>query len=347
MKLTNIVLLLTFSVLCIKAQHVHASNTPVIQWHEHNPLSLASFRGSDANAQSLWVSGSKNTVLKSLNSGKSWQNVSVKSSTTFDFRDVEAFNGLEAIVMGAGSGKKSTLFKTVDGGKSWQLLYENKEPKGFFNSIDFWDKNTGLMLGDPVNGFYVVLKTLDGGKTWRRINKNKLPKMLPNEAAFAASGNTLITGEEGNAWIVTGGFSASVYKSEDFGESWERIAVPLYSQTQTSGAYALAINSKGDVFALGGDYKKRSDTYQNISSNMTGVFKRTKSGQKGLRTAMVCYKKTCLATGKKGTDISFDNGKNWTLLNSNDHQGYYTMASWHNVVVAAGEKGKVAVTHLQ
>jgi len=319
----------------------------VSEWQKYQHNNQASFRAVFANEQNMWVSGSKNTVLKSTDNGQSWQDVSVNSPIVTDFRDIIAFDSETAIVMGAGSGEKSTLFKTSDGGLTWHQLYQNKEPKGFFNSFDFWDKSTGLMLGDPVDGYYVVLKTVDGGQSWRRITLAKLPKILENEAAFAASGNTLKVGEHGKAWIVTGGKSASIYESEDFGESWQRISVPLHDKTATSGSYALGLNSKEQVVVVGGDYKDRTGAYINAAINVNGQFTALDTGQNGLRTAISCIDGLCMLTGKTGTDISFDDGLSWQASPVAQGEGFYTIISNGDVFLAAGEKGKVATMKIE
>jgi photosystem II stability/assembly factor-like uncharacterized protein len=222
-------------------QHTVLPNTP-------------SLRGSAIIDDSLWVSGNNNTVFVSQDAGKTWVDKSVDIPLKTGFRDIALFDKKTAIVMGVGSGEQSVLYKTSNGGNSWQLLYQNQDKEGFFDSIAFWDRKNGLLLGDPVDGFYVIKKTTDGGKTWRRINLNKIPKFAEKEAAFAASGNTLIVGEKGKAWLTTGGFSASVYSSEDFGETWQRHVVPLFSATQTAGGYGLAINHQQQIFVVGGDY---------------------------------------------------------------------------------------------
>ena len=317
------------------------------QWQESQISNKASFRGSDALGDYLWVSGSKNSVYLSTDKGKTWLDRSPTLEKQFDFRDIEVLDENTVIIMSAGSGDKSKLLKSSDAGKSWAVLYENTDEQGFFDAIDFWDNQQGLMLGDPVDGYYMVKKTTDGGKTWRRIAKTKLPAILEKEAAFAASGNTLIVGEQGRAYIVTGGFSASVYISNDWGESWQRQSVPLFSDTQTAGGYGLALNSQGHLFALGGDYTQRPAAYPNISVLSKNSWQQVNAGERGLRTAMSCQKALCIATGKTGNDISFDHGVNWSTFDSQSAEkgdkGFYTLASDNNVFVAAGANGKVAI----
>lgn len=359
-KILNLSLIKSFSsksYLCIFAL-INIFSTTVIakavdaipSWQHHKISGSPSLRGSAIINDSLWVTGSDNSVFVSQNGGKTWLDKSVKSTIKTGFRDIELFDSQTAIIMGVGSGQSSMLYKTIDGGDKWQLLYQNTDEQGFFDSIGFWDQQTGLLLGDPVDGFYVVKKTEDGGKTWRRIAKNKLPKMFAKEAAFAASGNTLITGKNGKAYITTGGFSASIYTSNDFGESWQRYEVPLFQETQTAGGYGLALNHSGQPFVLGGDYEQRPKKYSNMATLIDGVWQKVDAGENGLRTAMSCQNNICLATGKTNSDISFDDGKSWQILPNNNaklgDKGFYTLDANNGKFLAAGSEGKVAILSL-
>ena len=325
-------LLLAFSLDAFAAQ--------LPSWQAAQLAKPASLRGSAVGPSSLWVSGTDNTVFKSTDGGQSWQDVSILHEPVTDFRDIQLFDDQSAIVMGVGSGRESRLYSTEDGGQSWELLYENPDETGFFDSIGFWDRNRGLLLGDPVDGYYVIKVTQDGGRTWTRVGQDKIPPMLPNEAAFAASGNTLITGPNGKAWFTTGGFAASVYTSEDFGRSWQRSPVPLHDKTQTSGGYALALNSRGEVFVMGGDYQDRSGRYRNLAKSNGSDWLLADNGQHGLRTAMACAGELCVATGKTATDISFDGGSSWQVLPGG---GFYTLAAGGNVILGAVADGRVGI----
>ncbi len=312
-------------------------------WQINTLKSTPSLRASAVKKGIAWVGGTGGKIFRSSDQGVHWQDISI-SGFCGDIRDLEVFDKNTAIAMSVGSGEQSRLYKTENAGKSWQLIYSNKAPEGFFDSIDFWDSTNGLLLGDPVDGFYTLLKTTDGGQTWRRISKAKLPNILNQEAAFAASGNTLITTANNSAWIVTGGLSASAYFSKDLGESWQRFSLPLYAETETAGAYALASNSLGDIFALGGDYKDRSGNYANIAK-FNGIqalphWSAINAGNRGLRTAMTCQSNICFLAGKTGTEISFDHGNQWQVFSN---QGFYTIANEGELVVAAGHEGRVAI----
>lgn len=319
---------------------VNAFAAEIPSWHTTELAKPASLRGSAVGPNSLWVSGTDNAVFKSTDGGRSWRDVSVDQQPVTDFRDIQLFDDQTAIVMGVGTGSESRLYFTKDGGENWKLLYENPDKTGFFDSIGFWDRNHGLLLGDPVDGYYVVMVTQDGGRTWSRISRNKIPAMLPNEAAFAASGNTLITGPGGKAWFTTGGFAASVYTSHDFGQSWERSPVSLHSETQTSGGYALALNSQGEVFVMGGDYQNRPGEYNNLAKASDSGWQLADNGQRGLRTAMACIDNLCVASGKTASDVSFDGGSSWQTLPG---EGFYTLAADAGVILGAGADGRIGI----
>jgi len=351
------ILLISVSVY---SKHLSANNTVLVspknvpKWTYSQVPNKASLRGTAIKHNSLWVSGSNNSVFVSQDAGETWQDKSVPAKLERDFRDIALFDEKTAIVMGAGSGELSTLYKTTDGGNNWQVLYQNTDEVGFFNSIAFWNEQQGLLIGDPVDGYYVIVKTTDGGKTWRRITINNLPSILPKESAFAASGNSIIVGKNGKAWIATGGLSASVYVSEDYGETWLRDSVPLYKNTQTSGSYSVALNHLEQPFVVGGDYLNRQMEYPNIAKKTNEQWELVKTGGIGLRTAMSCQSSTCITTGKTATDISFDAGNTWQQLSSQQSKtskkvtlGFYSLASDNKVFIGAGADGKVGVLTLK
>ena len=92
----------------------------------------ASFRGLDVvNRNVVWVSGTGGTVLRTVNGGKSWKNVSVPHQDKTDFRDVEGFDKNSAIVMGIAT--PAQFFKTTDGGQTWNPVYFDDREGIFFD----------------------------------------------------------------------------------------------------------------------------------------------------------------------------------------------------------------------
>jgi photosystem II stability/assembly factor-like uncharacterized protein len=335
-------LLILFIISLSNASVAKAIIGEKLTW-QHNQLPIQTeLRGSAVTVKHLWVVGNKNTVFISKNKGTTWQDVSPKNNTitAYNFRDIEVLNDSTAIIMSVGSGEESTLQITKNQGASWEILRINKEPEGFYDSIAFWDEQNGVLIGDPIDGHFVIEITRDQGHSWQRISINKLPIITVKEAAFAASGNTLVVGEIGEIWFTTGGLSASVYHSTDFGETWKKSPIALENTTETSGGYALGLNTNKQIFVLGGNYLKRDGHYNNMATLKNNQWHVVDNGGHGLRTAMSCVKNICISTGKLSSDISTDNGKSWRPFYA---PGFYTLSSHNNTILAAGSDGKVAV----
>jgi len=349
-----IISVIIYSTVLLANTNTGKVTAAVPLWEYSQIPKKTSLRGAAIKQGSMWVTGTNNTVFVSHDAGKTWIDKSVPAKLTIDFRDIELFDRKTAIVMSIGTGELSKLYKTVDGGNSWQLLYQNKDEKGFFDSIAFWNNKMGLLLGDPVDGYYVIKKTNDGGKTWRRILKNKLPKSIPKESPFAASGNSIIVGQNGKAWIAMGGFSSSIYISNDYGESWQRQPTPLYQETATAGGYSMALNHQEQPFVVGGDYTQRPRTYSNMARLIDGKWQSVNTGNRGLRTAMSCQGDICIATGQTATDISYNAGNSWqafdekpNLALTQETQGFFTLASDNDIFIGAGQNGKVGVLSIK
>jgi len=309
---------------------------------QHLPIS-SELRASAIQNSVAWVAGSKNVIFKSLDSGKTWINVSLNSNKHYDFRDIEIINKDTVIVMAAGTGEDSALFITSDQGKHWQLLYNNPDDIGFFNSISFINENLGFLMGDPVKQHFTLKRTQDGGKTWSTIDMRGLPDKHKDEIAFAASGNTLLTSSQQQVLFASGGKQAAVYQISNEANLGSKITLPLHDKTATSGAYAISENHKGDLFALGGDYKDRKGHYANIVVfNKQGKIINQVVNYGGLVSAMQCSDTLCIAVGKHNTYLSENDGYTWRLLNTQSSKGFYTLAQSDGVFIAAGSNGKIA-----
>ena len=137
----------------------------------------ASFRGlSVVNNSVVWVSGTGGTVLRTIDNGENWKNVSVPEMENTDFRDIHGFNKNIAIVMGIDS--PARFFKTIDGGKSWDLVHFDDREEVFFDGMSFWNKRNGIAFSDPVNGRHLLIRTTDGGDTWEEIPADGIPEKL-------------------------------------------------------------------------------------------------------------------------------------------------------------------------
>ena len=119
----NLIVILTF-----------LSFNSVAQWEVNTFENKASFRAIDMlDSANIWISGSKGSILKSIDRGKTWKNMCPERYKSFDFRGVAVLNQSEIVAMSAGDGSegKAFLIKSNDSGKTWNLVLEKKE-KGVF-----------------------------------------------------------------------------------------------------------------------------------------------------------------------------------------------------------------------
>src|SRR5579872_3882258 len=185
------------------------------QWEQQASGTSAPLRGISAvSAQVAWASGAQGTVLRTLDGGAHWARVGIAGAEQIDFRDIQAFDGQTAFVLGAGSGEQSRIYKTSDGGKHWTLQFTNHDPRAFYDCFAFWDARHGIALSDAVEGRFLLLTTSDG-QTWKPFAPPSLPPALPQEGAFAASGTCIATAGKNRVWFVTGGPAARVFRSVD------------------------------------------------------------------------------------------------------------------------------------
>ncbi len=284
----------------------------------------------------------------------------VPDADKLDFRDIEAFDENTAYILSIGDGENSRIYKTSDGGKTWKLQFKNTNPKAFFDALAFWDKNNGMAMSDPVDGKYLLMKTTDG-ENWKpndssifrdRYGKETIISEIDGtfyeliskdgEAAFAASGTCLLTSGKSNIFLVSGGNDARVFRSENRGLTWFVADSPITKGTAGSGIFSIAMYDAKRGVIVGGNYEKPDDITNNLAFTTDGG--KTWNLSKGLNgyRSGVAYidKKTIIAVGSSGSDLSNDSGKTWKNL---DKENYNAVASkGKKAVWAVGANGLVS-----
>ena len=198
-----------------------------------------SIRGlSVVNDNVVWVSGSNGTIGRTTDGGKNWKWMTVNSFEKTDFRDIEAFDGASAVIMGVGS--PAYILKTNDGGKTWKVVYENNTKEMFLDAMEFWNDQAGIVVGDPVNGKFFIARTFDGGETWQEIPFDKRPAADSGEACFAASGTNIRPLDRDEAVFVSGGIRSRMFTKN------EPINLPIVQGKETPALirlqYGIIIN---------------------------------------------------------------------------------------------------------
>ena len=298
------------------------------------------------NDSVAWASGSGGTWLRTTAGGRVWLSGSVPGADSLDFRDVHAVSADTAFLMSAGEGERSRIYKTTDAGRSWTLQYTNPHPQGFFDGMAFWNAQNGIAYSDPVDGRFLVITTSDGGRTWIRVPPANLPPALPGEAAFAASGTGIAVQAPGHVWFGTGGGpNARVFHSADRGRTWQVAATPLPASA-SSGIFSLAFRDPRNGVAVGGDYQRPGDAGNNVIVTADGgrTWNRIPgSPPSGYRSGVAYVPGASgplmVAVGTSGSDLSSDDGRSWTPIDSLalNSVGFAGAAGW-----AVGPAGRVA-----
>jgi hypothetical protein len=234
----------------------------------------------------------------------------------------------------------------------------------------------GYLLGDPVGGIFTLFSTIDGGNTWsRRVATKRGPKgegckvdnflAKDEEAAFAASNESLLTLMSNYLLFVTGGSVARIGYIDVFSldgalchESTHFLNLPMNHGRASSGAFALAAvpgyedhgNFPDKVVIVGGDYKlpNADGSAAAVSRVGTPLFQTVRKSQTpphGYRSS-VAYdptQKLWITVGPNGTDISRDDGKNWTPLKPSGYDPPDADKNWNalSLPFVVGTKGRI------
>ncbi len=291
----------------------------------------ARFRGLAAVSRSTaWVAGSKGTVLRTADGGRSWQDVSPPGATAegLELRDIEAFDARRAVALSIGEGEASRVLRTEDGGKTWTEAFRNPDPRAFYDCLTFFDSRHGLAMSDPVDGRFRILSTDDGGRSWQVLPSAGMPEALPGEAGFAAGGQCLVSAGPRDVWLATGGGAvARILHSADRGRTWQAAESGIPAGDPAKGVFAVAFRDRTTGLAVGGDYRTGQASPPVSYTHRSGA------------AWLPHIRGAALAVGPTGTDVTTDGGRSWRPLEAGSFDTVDCTPDggcW-----AAGEKGRV------
>ncbi len=320
---------------------IFAVQSLTAQWIKQTVATTASLRGlSVVNEKIVWASGTGGTVIRTIDGGKTWKVMTVAGAEKLDFRDVEAFDANTAYILSIGNGESSRIYKTTDGGATWKEQFRNKNEKAFYDAMACWDKTRCVAMSDPVDEHFYVIVTHDGGRTWNTTADNLL-YAKEGEAAFAASGTCLITTGKAGIFLVSGGNRARVFRTANQGWTWDFAETEMAKGTAGSGIFSIAMFDIKNGVIVGGNYEKPDEAKDNFAVTTDGgATWKLDTGLSGYRSAVTYVdKKTILAVGTNGSDITRDGGKTWKILGKEDLNA--VAAKGKRAVWAVGPKGIV------
>ncbi|WP_189362174.1 WD40/YVTN/BNR-like repeat-containing protein [Algibacter mikhailovii] len=195
------------------------------------------------NSNVIWVGTGENNnqrsvsygdgIYKSLDGGKTWTNMGLKTSEHIGRIIVNPENSNEIYVAAIGplwsKGGERGLYKTIDGGQTWEAILTVDEHTGV-NDVQMDPRNPNVLYastfqrrrhvftyvgGGPGSGIH---KSTDGGITWTEINSGLPETELGRIGLGISPANPEIIYAIVEAADAKGGF----YASTNRGASWEK-----------------------------------------------------------------------------------------------------------------------------
>jgi photosystem II stability/assembly factor-like uncharacterized protein len=338
--------------------------TSQAQFQLQDSHSTASLRGIHSLGNGVaWASGTEGTILRTTDDGQTWQRCATPpEADKLDFRGIQAFDQNTAIVMSSGKGDLSRLYKTTDGCKSWTLVFANPDKDGFWDNLFYdTDDDRTFILGDPVDGQFQLIWAGEDNQFHATWNGHPI-RASKGEAAFAASNSlfAMVVGDGAFSFITGGSVSEIIHEEHGLSgdpkigifSGWWRSPLP-FNRCNSCGAFSMfaapynKITKEKIVVIVGGDYLKpnSADRTAAYSRDWGGTFRLSKTFPHGYRSSVVydATTKAWITVGLNGTDISRDDGKNWTALKPTPQDTPDADKNWNalSLPFVVGPKGRI------
>lgn len=269
-------------------------------------------------------------IYKSTDAGKTWAHLGLRDGQQIRQIAIDPHdpNRLFVAVAGHpyGPNPERGLFRSTDGGQTFEKVLYKDENTGASDVLldpsnpdvvyaSLWEAREGPWENGeweaPGGG---ILKSTDGGRTWRQL-KNGLPQgLVQANLAIAASNPKRLYATASTTHDV--GIFVSIYRSDDAGESWQKVTDDTRPATRIGG---------GDLPVVGVDPKNADIVY----STSIVAWKSTDGGKTwaALRGAPGGDDYQNIWTNPNNPDIILLASDQGAVITVN---GGHTWSSWYN-----------------
>jgi photosystem II stability/assembly factor-like uncharacterized protein len=258
-----------------------------------------------------------------------------------DFRDIEAFDSLTAIIMAVS--EPAVMLKTRDGGRNWYRVFVDSTKGMFLDAMDFLG-DEGVVVGDPINNQPFIATTADQGESWTVAQAQAdCFNLEKGEAFFAASGSNVVLNSTpglNQRFMVSGGSQSRLFVDQSC------YTIPIQSGKSSTGANGLVLLSKTRKGVIvGGDFsndKRRDSTLVFFRYGNKLKFSIPPTMPNGYKSgAAFTADKKLILCGTSGVDLGDRKGKHWNKIST---VSFHTVKASPDgkVVFLAGSNGKIA-----
>lgn len=221
-------------------------------------------------------------------------------------------------------GHDALILATRDGGATWARQYDDLEQESPLLDIWFKDRDNGFAVG----AYGMFLATSNGGKDWERIDEQ-----LDNEDGYHLNAISAVT----DAGIFIVGEMGVMFRSADWGESWETLEGPY--EGSLFGIVAGQEPNYVLIYGLRGHIFRSTD----FGESWLETRVQTENGnlQFGLASGTLLDNGDVLIVGHGGTVLRSSNGgESFTVANRADRASLAGVAaSVNGGLILVGQNG--------